>query len=331
DALWRLWSLVGRRVLGKRREGYLSLYGPLSLLLLLMSWAVTLIFAFGVVQWALGSNLHGGGRVSAISFGTDLYMSGTTFFTLGLGDVTPTTAWARFTTVFEAGVGFGFLALVIGYLPVLYQAFSRREVSVSLLDARAGSPPTAIAMLTRCCQDDSDGALLVILREWELWSAELLESHLSYPTLAYFRSQHEDQSWVASLTAVLDTCALVLSGIEVPSVRRQARLTFAIARHAAVDLAQILNAPYSETMAPKRLTKETWPDLRDHLRAQGLAFSGDPSAKQQFTHLRRMYEPYLQALSDHLLMPLPPWLPDEDKRDDWESEPSAIAEALPQL
>src|SRR5262249_39372914 len=156
---------------------------------------------------------------------------------------------------------------------------------VSLLDARAGSPPTAIEMLTRCCQDDSDGALLGILREWEQWSAELLESHLSYPTLAYFRSQHEDQSWVASLAAGLDTCALVLSGIEVRSVRRQAQLTFAIARHAAVDLAQVLNTPYSETTAPKRLTKESWPELRDHLRAQGMAFSSDPNAKQQFVKL----------------------------------------------
>ncbi len=140
-------------------------------------------------------------------FFTDLYMSGTTFFTLGLGDVVPRSDLARFLTVVEAGIGFAFLAVVIGYLPILYQAFSRREVEVSLLDARAGSPSSAVELLRRHAGVEGADDLCQLLRGWEHWSAELLESHLSYPSLGYFRSQHEHQSWVAALTTILDACA----------------------------------------------------------------------------------------------------------------------------
>ena len=140
----------------------------------------------------------------------------------------------------ESATGFGFLALVIGYLPTLLQAFSRRDANVTLLDARAGSPPTAVELLRRHASAHGREALHELLRDWERWSAELLESHLSYPVLCYFRSQHDNQNWLAALTTILDTCALAIVGMEnVP--RRQAQLTFAVARHAVVDLAQIFS------------------------------------------------------------------------------------------
>ena len=116
-------------------------------------------------------------------------------------------AIGRFLVAIESGMGFAFLALVIAYLPALNQSFSRREVSISLLDARAGSPPTASEMFRRHGHDHGMEALRQLLHEWERWSAELLEGHLSYPVLAYFRSQHDNQSWLAALTAILDTCA----------------------------------------------------------------------------------------------------------------------------
>src|SRR6185437_5920836 len=136
--------------------------------------------------------------------------------------------------------GLRILALVIGYLPVLYQSFSRREVTISLLDARAGSPPTAYELLRRNTGPATCGfeALTEVLAHWETWAAELMESHLSYPVLAYFRSQHDNQSWIASLTAVLDVCSLSMVGME-GVCQYQARMTFAIARHALVDLSQV--------------------------------------------------------------------------------------------
>jgi hypothetical protein len=139
---WRSYSSVVRRVRARgRRETYFSFYGPLSVIVLLATWAVGLVVGFGLLHWAFGSMLKD--PEGAVGFGTDLYMSGTTFFTLGLGDVVPLSAFARVLAVVESGLGFGFLALVISYLPVLYQSFSRREVRISLLDAWAGSPPAA--------------------------------------------------------------------------------------------------------------------------------------------------------------------------------------------
>src|SRR6202007_3363827 len=141
-----------------------------------------------------------------------LYLSGETFFTLGLGDVTPASSAGRVLVVIEAGIGFAFLALVIGYLPVLYQSFSRRELNITLLDARAGSPPSTEELLRG--EWNHQAALTALLHEWEHWSAEVLESHLSYPVLSYYRSQHDNQSWLSALTTILDTCALLLSVVK---------------------------------------------------------------------------------------------------------------------
>ncbi len=235
---WRVWSAVARRIRqGGRRETYLSFFGPLSLLVLLAAWAASLIVGFALLQTGLGASLNvpGGG-----SFTDHLYLSGETFFTLGLGDVTPVSRAGRVLIVIEAGIGFAFLALVIGYLPVLYQSFSRREVNITLLDARAGSPPSAEELLRGSWSDHEE--LAALLREWERWSAEVLESHLSYPVLSYYRSQHDNQSWLTALTTILDASALVMVGIQ-DACARQARLTFAMARHAVVDLAQVLGRP----------------------------------------------------------------------------------------
>src|SRR5262249_55504278 len=144
-----------------------------------------------------------------VDFNTYLYLSGVTFSTLGFGDVVAVSPLGRLLTVAEALLGFGFLACLIGYLPVFYQAFSRREVTISLLDARAGSPPSAASLLLRLAQAQNVPAVVPFLAEWERWAAELLESHLTYPVLSFYRSQHDNQSWLAALTAILDTCALL--------------------------------------------------------------------------------------------------------------------------
>src|SRR5260221_1078511 len=193
----------------KSRETHLSYYGPLSLLMLFTTWALLLIFTFAMLHWAAGSAITMSGTAS--TFRTDLYMSGTTFFTLGLGDVTPRTALARVITVSEAGMGFGFLAIVISYLPTMYTAFSQREINISLLDARAGSPPTAGELLRRHSHVHGFNILTRYLQEWEIWCAQLMESHLSYPVLCYFRSQHDNQSWLAAFTAVSVSSALLLA------------------------------------------------------------------------------------------------------------------------
>jgi hypothetical protein len=311
---WLPWSCLFSRIRATpRRETWLGFYGPLSLLGLLALWAASLVFGFALLHYGLGSQFENNKLTPG--FGVDLYVSGTNFFTLGLGDVVPVTWRARALTVFEAGLGFGFLAIVVGYLPVIYQSFSRREVIISILDARAGSPPSAAELLTRHVADHSLDDLGPLLRDWEHWSAELLESHLSYPVLAYFRSQHDNQSWLGALTTILDASAIVLAGLKGSSLS-QARLTFAIARHAVVDLSQVFNTR-PDPGRVNRLNENDLQRLYGALRAAGLD-PDDPSG-ERLIHYRRMYEPYVHALAQYLQMSLPPWVAKGSQKDNWQT------------
>ena len=297
----------------RRRESYLGFFGPLSLIMLLSVWAVGLVTGFGMLHWALGSPLNVSDGDA--SFGSYVYFSGTTFFTLGYGDVTAAGTVGRALGILEAGVGFGFLALVIGYLPVIYQAFSRREASITLLDARAGSPPSAAELLRRHGPNIAD--LDRLLYNWERWAAELMESHLSYPVLCYYRSQHNNQSWLTALTAVLDASALVMVGVDGTS-KRQAQLTFAMARHAVVDLAQIFNTPPREIMLD-RLSKEGLDRLRSALRDAGVSLTAGADADRKLSELRLMYEPYVESLAEYLIVSLPVWSPSAETLDNWQT------------
>ena len=300
---WRIWSTVSLWLRpAKKRESYLSYFGPLSLLILFAVWALTLIGSFSVIHWAIGSALLPSGQPG--TFRTDLYMSGSTFFTLGLGDVLPQTRTARIVTISEAGVGFGFLAIVISYLPTLYGAFSQRELNISLLDARAGSPPTAAELLRRHAHFSNMDVITQLLRDWEIWSAQLMESHLSYPVLCYFRSQHDNQSWLAAFTVVLDVSSLIISygsGL----AKWQAQMTFAISRHAIVDIAEVLRVhPVPPEM--NRLPPENLQKVRTLLLECGTPRCND-AGDAKLKELRGMYEAYLNGLSSRLLMPLPTW------------------------
>jgi hypothetical protein len=313
---WMPWrAVVGRMRNRKRREALFGYYGPLSLLVLLAIWALGLVFGFAFLHWATPARFAGDLGMS--EFTTALYFSGTTFFTLGLGDVHALNGLGRFLSVAEAGTGFGFLALVIGYLPVIYQGFSQRETNISLLDARAGSPPSAAELISRYAHNHALDELEPLLHEWEHWAAELLETHISYPVLAYFRSQHDNQSWLGSLTTILDATALLMVGIE-GAPARQAALTFAMARHAVVDLAQVLQQP--PVMAgEERLPPEDVVTIRAMLRADGARLREGLAVEERLRELRHMYEPYVIGMARHLQVFVPHWIPHERRPDNWQT------------
>ena len=317
-ATWRAWMRLGGRFQSDgRRERFLAVYGPVSLVGLLTVWAVGLIVGFAVLFWSLGSTMLAAGGVA--SFADDLYMSGSMFFTLGLGDVQPLAGTSRVLTVAEGGMGFGFLAIVIAYFPVMYQSFSRREARLTLLDAWAGSPPSAAEVLRRMAEAGTPDALGPFLKDWEYWCSELLESHISYPLVAFFRSQHQRQSWVSALTTILDLSALALVGIEdVPTW--QPYVTFAIARHAAVDLAQVLHAT-PQVGGADRLTRDDLDALRRQLESVGLRPRRSADADARLNELRQSYEPFVAGLARLLLMPLPRWWRERPSRDNWETSP----------
>ncbi len=320
---WVPWRNIARRIQTvSRQQNFLGYFGPLLLFLLLGFWAAGLILSFALMQYGLGEHFQLGNE--PLTFGRLLYQSGQTFFTLGYGDILPTSGASRALSVTEAGMGFAFLGVVIGYIPVVYSSFSRREIQISMLDSRAGSPPTAAELLIRLAGNTDGPAIdqLVldeVLRDWERWSAELLESHISYPVLSFFRSQHSNQSWLGALTTMLDVTSLILTGIEGVHPG-QAKLTFAMARHAAVDLAQVVNARY-DPQAPERFPAEDFENLRNTLEEAGLKLRTDEYALEKLTRLRLMYEPYVHSMARNLMLNLPPWRHPQKLRDNWQAGP----------
>jgi hypothetical protein len=325
---WRMCCFIALRIPpGKRREAFLSFFGPLSLLALFAAWVIGLIFGFAILNFSIPTAVQEGGLT--IHFPGYLYLSGTTFFTLGYGDITPVDHVGRVLAIVESGMGFTFLGVIVSYLPGINQAFSRREVTISLLDARAGSPPSAAQLLIRLGRLGSVEQVEDFLKEWESWSAELLESHLSFPVLSYFRSQHDNQSWLAALTCMLDTCALLLSKVEGIN-RYRAKLTFAMARHAAVDLSLIFKAA---PLAPEinRLSPELEKQMEQALVAAGVKLHDDGEGVANLNELRGMYEPFVNALAQRLLLTLPGVFTEGDPVDNWQRSPGSRAPGINRL
>jgi hypothetical protein len=322
---WPAWKAVATLfTLPRRREAFLSTFAPLSFLMMFAAWAIGMILGFALLHWAFQTQMATADpERTTVSY---TYFSGVTFFTVGYGDLSPQDGVGRFLAVLEAGLGFGFLALVLSYHPILAQAFSQRETMISLLDARGGSPPTAEQILVRSQPARRPDVLVAYFLQWEVWSAEVLEKCLSFPVLGLYRSQHDNQSWVAALTVILDTSALVISGSSGRDAY-QARLTFAIARHAAVDLCLVFKIKPTAPV-PNRLASENFQVLFNRLKLAGGVLPEETAAtgaedvaaiEARLTELRGMYEPFVNGLSHYLAFQLPRFYPERQTADNWQT------------
>ena len=306
---WSTFAAIGRRIhSGAHREAFLGVYGPLSLLLLFVVWAVGFIMAFGLLQWSAEAKIHG----TPQSLGHALYFSASNFMTVGTTE--PPNAFSKFLMITDAALGLSFLALVIGYLPVFYQSFERRELRISLLDARAGSPPSAAVLIAR--QGKNPRKLEKQLTAWEEWAGDLLLDELAYPMLAYFRSQHSNQSWLSALVAITDASAFIVVSAK-DELQHQAEATFAMGRHALIDAARVLGVPPQEGCEDRLLSKD-FRKLCNETAEAGAPLHPNPSSEKKLRHMREMYEPYASALERHLMMALPRWIPAEDHVDNWQ-------------
>jgi Ion channel len=300
---WNLWARWASRLpVGRRREDFIGIYGPLSMVSLFTLWAVCLIFGFGLVQWALQSP-DGRGQ----SLGREMIISGDAFFTLGYGDVVPRNMLARVLVICEAGTGFGFIAMTVAYLPVLYQHFAHRDMHLIEFAARAGSPPTAASLLSWHASASELGQPDDWLRVWERWAGELIESHSSYPMLAFYRSQHEGQSWLATLAVLLDSCALIIACAEGRRML-QATATFSAARRVLNEVCNSLNVPAAPWDPERRLNPQSFLELGIALKKTTAEWSDSSRNRPVMAQLRQAYEPQLEGLSAYLLLPLPGWL-----------------------
>ncbi len=310
SVVWRPWRAIASRLSRVGADTMLGIFGPLGLLFVLAFLSTGVIVGFAGLHWAERSHLGG---ASTTDFGTDLYFSAGSFFTAST-TVAPAGGFAKVLQIAEAASGFAVLFISIGYLPALFQAFSRRETAISQLDPRAGSPPTAGALLERSGGrggwDELDG----YLREWETWAAELMETQLSYPIIGWFRSQHVNQNWLAALTTVVDTCAFSIAYAPRRSVG--AEMTFAVGRHALADLARSFHAKVPSE-PPERLSDEDLEELISRLEDGGLDLVEDGAAREKLAKLCSSYEKYAVAIAERLALALPGWLPGEDAVEYW--------------
>jgi hypothetical protein len=300
---WRPWRRLARLLPDRAADTMLGIYGPMGLLINLTLWVLALMVGYACLEWSLSAHLHG---PRASVFGDDFFFSAASLVSTG----------ARVVQVLAAASGLAVLTIVIGYLPALFQAFSQREATVSRLDARAGSPPAASRLVMRTTQRGGWGALADYMSEWESWVAELMETHLAYPVLAYFRSQHVNKSWLSALCTVLDSCALAIAAAPLGTVD-PARFTFAIGRHAVVDLTYTFHVQPAAS-APERLPDGDLDQLLGALREAGVQLGAEPAEiRARLRHMRGLYEPYVQALAVRLALPLPPWIAPESPSDNW--------------
>jgi hypothetical protein len=301
--MWRPWRWVGvRRTTVQTRERVLAAAAPFLFFVQLVGWVSLALLGYALVLWSPGF-VHGMGPGEG-SFGDALYSSGTSLFTLGFGGGVPT-GWTRAVTVIAGATGLGLFAVVIAYLPVLYQAFNRREVGVLLLDARAGSPPSGPELLHRMGSAGVASSLPDLFAEWERWVADVLETHMSYPILALFRSPHDETSWITSLGSVLDAATLILTSVEDEPDER-ARLLYGTGVHAVEDLFYYFRLEERETV----IQRDEFDDVLQDMKDDGFSIRPVDDAFARFTEKRAKYAPRLDAMAVMLAAPPGLWIGD---------------------
>jgi hypothetical protein len=314
-SLWIPWRAAALRLPPVAADTMLGVYGPFGLLTVLGTLSIGVVLCFAGLHWAFSTDLGGG---HAAGFWQDLYYSAGTFVSASTPEA-PTDAIGKILQIAGATGGFAVLFIAIGYLPALFQAFSGRETAVSRLDARAGSPPCAATLLERSGIHGGWPGLNEYLREWESWAAELMETHLSYPILGYFRSQHINQNWLAALTTVVDASAYAVA-YGPREYLGSAELTFRVGRHTLADLAfAFTRRRGAEPTGPSegRLTPDGLSELQARLEGSGLHADPDPEAAERLRELRDSYEPFAVGIAQQLALNLPGWLPEGEVRENW--------------
>jgi len=301
--LWALWRRLGQQMaMGEKQEDFLGSFAPLALVFLIAAWVTTLIFGYGLLLYALKSQI----RPSPDNLATAFYLAGTSLLTIGFGDLVAVGTLARFVLLTAAASGLAVVALGISFMFTLHGSFQKREVQVLTLDSRAGTPPSGVTMLETFCKYDMMDSLPATFAAWEVWSAEILESHRAFPLLYYFRSSHDSESWVGSLGAVLDAATLVLTTIEA-GPKGAAKMMYGLGSHAVLDLAHFLNLKHDNEPGVERLEFEL---ARQRLARAGYKVSDDEESWQEFQKLRGVYAAPLNAMARHFIIPPSQWIGD---------------------
>jgi hypothetical protein len=296
---WRAWRAIGIRFRsGLDRDALLGFFAPGVAVLLLAVWLLVLVVGYGLILFALRGEL----QPSPTSLGETLYYAGTSVLTLGYGDFVAGGTLSRIASLTAAASGLGVVALVITFLFSLFGSYQRREVLVVTLSARAKSPPSAATLLETYARLDLVDELPALFAEWERWTAEVLDSHVAYPLLGFFRSSHDNVSWISSLGAVLDAAALVLTTIRgVP--RGQAEITKRVGAHLVEDITNIFGLAGDGSA----VDREQFQQVYGRLERAGYELEPEQEAWHRFERARGSYAGRLEALAEYWATPATLW------------------------
>jgi Ion channel len=301
--LWIPWRTLGLRMSSaEKREGFLGSFGALAVMMLLATWIAGLIIGYGIMLDGLREQIH----PVPETLGASLYFAGTSLLTLGFGDYAAASGLARFITLAAAATGLGVFASVISLLFTLYGSFQRREVAVVILEAGASAPPSGVTLLETYALAGILDDLPRVFETWQAWAAEVLDTHLAYPVLAYFRSSHDNDSWISSLGAVMDAATLVLTSIE-DGPKGWAKLFRAVGGHCLEDLTQYFRLPVEVEVG---LERSEFDEACRRLAFAGFRLRDPDEAWDAFSRQRAEYAGRVNALARNWATPPAQWIGD---------------------
>ncbi|HYY46288.1 MAG TPA: potassium channel family protein [Candidatus Angelobacter sp.] len=300
---WVVWRWIGNRIESvPRREGWLAVVGPLGVLLLFTAYGIGLIIGFGLLIDGVRSEMH----PMPEDFGTSLYFSGTTLVPLSYGDIVPIGVAARVITVAESVTGVFLAALAITFLFSLNESFQRREELVVTLDAMAGAPPSGTQILETAVERGMHEQLGRTFEEWRNWASQVLESHLAYPLLFFFRSSHDNEAWLNSFGAVMDAATLLISTVD-DDAEGPARLMYTVGNHLVEDMAWFFQYPQRKEPIVERMEfDQAW----ERLQKSGYKCNDPETAWRKFAHLRSSYASPLNQMARYLAIIPAQWIGD---------------------
>jgi hypothetical protein len=301
--MWRIWRAVGLRMSSaERREAFLGTFGSLVAIAMLVAWVAGLILGYGLIFDALGAQI----RPTPANLGESVYFAGVSMLTLGFGEIVAIGGAARLTALVAAASGLGLFALVITFLFTLYGSFQRREVAVVVLEAGAGAPPSGVNLLETYALLGILDDLPRVFADWQGWAAEVLDSHLAYPILAYFRSSHDNDSWISSLGAVMDAATLVMTTLE-GGPYGWAKLSRAVGGHCLEDLAIYFRLQVEPEVG---LERSEFDEARMRLEQAGFTLRDAEESWANFARLRSEYAGRVNALALYWATPPAQWIGD---------------------
>ncbi len=286
----------------EKREDFLALYAPLALISFITVWIGGLIVGFGAIFYALREHVR-----DLSAFGDALYFAGATLLTIGYGDLVPLDRSTRFLSILAGAGGLGVFAVTTAYLFSLFGSFQNREVFVVSFGTRAGSPPSGVTLLERYARLGIPGDLCGVFEGGLTWTATVLESHLAYPILGYFRSSHDRESWIATLGALLDASALARTVVTDVALRAHATLYLDMGAHAIHDLAGYYKL---DVPGAAGIEREEFDSALGRLREAGLPLRDDGAGWEEFGRIRSRYAASLQAMAHFWAIPPAMWIGD---------------------